>query len=377
MEQLSFWEKLQVLGSNMLEHPLFIILLLSPVILFAFNKKITQKGIIAIYLIVLAIVLFIGNTTLFELFDNMMDGLFMTLYFPNFITLFVVEVLSAVITLTTFIKKDIAKVNRIINIVAFLIIQTMFCLVLTVIQVNNIDIYKENALYSNNDVLTLMQLLMGTFALQIITLVVIYVIDKVTNKLEAKGNSNSIENQIEELKKTKRTLPKNHITHIEKIPEVKVIVKEPEVKLRPMAPAKPLDKTLIKGEKIMPISLNDEIQKEEAKKNKPDLLKPMPEPPKKSDLAFNDEMVFNDFKPEYPEAIAANNIDTNNSLKTPELFDSLPQEIILKPASDHNSFSKKIINDQDSAEELITNLEIVNFDKMVKALKNLKNVYTL
>ena len=76
-------------------------------------------------------VLYVGNTTIFALFDNLMDNIFMTLYFPNFITLFMVELISAIICLISFIKKGINKTNRIVNIVSFVIIQTIFVLILT------------------------------------------------------------------------------------------------------------------------------------------------------------------------------------------------------------------------------------------------------
>ena len=302
MEQLSFTEKLGVLGQNILAHPFFICILLIPVFLIFFNKKITKKAVVLIYVAVLLIVLFVGNTTIFALFDNLMDQLFLTLYFPNFVTLFLVEVISAIICLVTFIKKDITKTSKIINITSFAIIQTLFVLILTVIQANDIDIYKENALYANNDVLTLMQLLMGTFALQILTLAVIKAIDKVTERLDAKEKGEVFERQIR--------LPEGRITHakfsekviirkpqiiekevikevvkepkvIEKIVEkpvekikivekpvekIKIVEKQPEIKLDPVKPIKPLDKTLIGELKINPLDLNEEIIKD---KNKP------------------------------------------------------------------------------------------------------------
>ncbi len=421
MEKLSFFEKLGILGQNILAHPIFICLLLLPVLLIFFNKKITKKAIVLVYIAVILVVLFVGNTTIFELFDNVVDGIFMTLYFPNFITLFIVEVLSAVITLITFLKKDTTKVTKIINVTGFALIQTLFCLVLTVIQVNDIDIYKENALYASNDVLTLMQLLMGTFALQIITIVVVHAINKITDKLDAKENEinqENIQKQIEDLKATKTRLPEGRITHAKVEPEVKIIVKEPEVKLSPAVPIKPLDKNLISGEKIEPIDLNEELKKE---KNKPDLLKPMADPkpfitpkPTVSKEILNQTnnvkiepnketkdyvSAFENFKPEYPNDLQA--VEVTPTTKQPKLQ---PVETVIKPRPfispidqqktiekknsaikqdyskvENKPVSSNLTNAQvvNEEKELITNLEIVDFDKTVKAIKNLKTVYTL
>ncbi len=370
MEQLSFLEKLEVLYQNILAHPFFICILLLPVFLIIFSKKITKKAIVLVYIGVLAIVLFIGNITIFSLFDNLVDGIFMALYFPNFITLFVVEVASAIICLITFLKKDITKVSKIINVTGFAIIQTIFALILTVIEANDIDIYQENALYASNDVLTLMQLLMGTFALQIITLLVVKGIEKVTAKLDGTD---------EKINKHTMKLPEGRITHVnlkdkiiikkpEVIKEKEIIVKEPEIKLDPVKPQKPLDKTLLTNIKINPIDINEEIKKE---KNKPkptikketnevlETIKPTKEVPAKKEeyapkIAKEKENPFDNFKPEFPDK------------KEPKFVNKEVKPDLLKP-----------MEEKQEEKELITNLQIVDFEKMVEAIKNLSIIYTM
>ena len=212
MEELSLLEKFGVLFDNIFQHPLFIILLLVPVIIFLLQKKHGKKAFIFVYLLVILFVLYIGGEVIFELFDNLMNGLFMTLYFPNFITLFVVVVLCSIIALFSFFSKKMYRVNKIINITAFAVIQMLFVLTLTVIRSNDIDIYADNALYSNSDVLTLMQLLIGTFALQLIAIVIINGINKVTDILDKRSTplAEDISEEINNLEKSKKnTLIKN------------------------------------------------------------------------------------------------------------------------------------------------------------------------
>ena len=498
MEQLSFFEKLGVLFQNILAHPVFICILLLPVFLIFFNKKITKKAVVLIYIAVLLVVLFVGNTTVFALFDNLMDNLFLTLYFPNFVTLFLVEVLSAIICLITFIKKDITKTSKIINIISFAIIQTLFILILTIIQTNEIDIYKENALYVNNDVLTLMQLLMGTFALQILTLSVIKAIDKVTERLDAKEKGEVfnqkirlpegrithaklsekviirepkviekivekpvekiIEKPVEKIKIVEKPVEKIIEKPVEKIKivekpvekiiekpveKIKIIEKEPEVKLEPLNPIKPLDKTLIKREKINPLNINEEIIKdlnklkeeqliEEAKKlqenqkeiyqqnkgstlqlsNISNVLKQYIKKAKekikpKSNLKEKDLEI----KPLEPKVDNIINESeeilreiSNGKLDKDEKTFKFVNQIDIKPQKSDTSKSKTkekekietkkpkikeevltpvktlkpiVRNKIPEEKELITNLQIIDFDKTVKAIKNLKIVYTL
>ena len=205
MEELSLLEKFGVLFDNIFEHPLFIILLLVPAIIFLLQKKHGKKAFVFVYLLVIIFVLYIGGEVIFELFDNLMNGLFMTLYFPNFITLFVVVVLCSIIALVSFFSKKMYRINKIINITAFAIIQMLFVLTLTVIRSNNINIYADNALYTNSDVLTLMQLLIGTFTLQVIAILIINGINKVTDILDKRSTplAEDISEQITNLEKTK------------------------------------------------------------------------------------------------------------------------------------------------------------------------------
>ena len=208
MEQLSLFEKFGILFDNIFQHPLFILILLVPVIMFLLQKKHGKKAFVFVYLIVIVLVLLVGGEVIFELFDNLMDGLFMTLYFPNFITLFVAIVLCSIIALFSFFSRKMYKVNKIINIAGFAIIQMLFLLILSLVKAKNIDIYADNALYSNSDVLTLMQLLIGTFTLQIISILIINAINKVTDILDKKSTplASDINDEIKVLEKSKGSL---------------------------------------------------------------------------------------------------------------------------------------------------------------------------
>ena len=229
MKELSLGEKFKILFDNIFEHPLFIVILLVPAIMFLLQKKHGKKGFIFVYLLVIICVLFVGGEVIFELFDNLMDGLFMTLYFPNFITLFGATILCSIIALYSFFSKKMYRVNKIINITAFAIVQMLFLLILSLVKAKNINIYADNALYSNSDVLTLMQILIGTFALEIISILIINGINKVTDILDRRSTPlrEEIEEQITTLERTKRpALIKNIEIDNNKIGYINVADKE-------------------------------------------------------------------------------------------------------------------------------------------------------
>lgn len=204
MEELSFFEKLGVLYENILDHPLFVLIFFVPIILFFLQKRHGKKVFIFVYFLVIFVLLISFGDIIFKLFDNVMDGLFMFLYFPNFITLFLVVVACSLIALISLLNKNINKVNKVINYVSFGIIQSLFALILVTVRVNKVNIYKDNALYTNKDVLTLMQLLIGVFFIQVLSIVIIWLINKATNALDNKANiSSDVKKQILNLSKSK------------------------------------------------------------------------------------------------------------------------------------------------------------------------------
>ena len=204
MEELTFLEKLTVLYENIIDHPLFILLFFVPIILLFLQKKHGKKiFIIAYFLVIFSLLIRFGDI-IFKLFDNLMDGLFMFLYFPNFITLFLVVVVCSLIALISLLSRKINKVSKIINYISFGIVQSLFSLILITVKVNKINIYKDNALYTNKDVLTLMQFLIGTFSVQILSIIIIKLINKATNVLDNKANiSSDVKEEINNLSKTK------------------------------------------------------------------------------------------------------------------------------------------------------------------------------
>ena len=318
MEELSLLEKFGVLFDNIFEHPLFIILLLVPAIIFLLQKKHGKKAFVFVYLLVIIFVLYIGGEVIFELFDNLMNGLFMTLYFPNFITLFVVVVLCSIIALVSFFSKKMYRINKIINITAFAIIQMLFVLTLTVIRSNNINIYADNALYTNSDVLTLMQLLIGTFTLQVIAILIINGINKVTDILDKRSTplAEDISEQITNLEKTKTRNTLGLIKNIE-IDNTKVGYINVADKSKTSKPKlKPFKFDVDKLESIT-LNVPDEkhdVQFEEMFGNQVSLEKPVGE----------NEILFNRVEPVHNETLVIDN-EEKTEVKDTDIKDKISE----------------------------------------------------
>lgn len=191
MEELSFFDKLLVLWDNVLDHPLFIVIFFIPVLLFFLQKRHGKKVfIISYFLVIFTLLIFFGDI-IFKLFDNLMDGLFMFLYFPNFISLFFIILVCSLIALVSLFSKNVNNVSRAINYISFGIIQSLFALILIIVKLHKVNIYKADSLYTDKDVLALMQILTFVFTVQIISNVIIHIINKATESLDNKANFSS------------------------------------------------------------------------------------------------------------------------------------------------------------------------------------------
>ena len=360
MEELSLLDKFKVLFDNILQHPLFIVLLLVPAIIFLLQKKHGTKAFVLVYLLVIVFVLYIGGEVIFELFDNLMNGLFMTLYFPNFITLFVVVVLCSIIALFSFFSKKMFRINKIINITGFAIIQMLFVLTLSVIRSNNIDIYADNALYSNSDVLTLMQLLIGTFALQMISILIINGINKVTAILDKRSTplAEDISDQINDLEKTKKKNTLGLIKNIEidntKVGYINVADKSKtsKPKLKPFK---------FDVDKLESITINVPVEKPSVDFEKMFGEKPL-EPVKVADgIVINSKPTFKD---KFDKAV--NSVKSNIEKKTKNKKVLLPTEksepVIISKLEDKPDLLKPMV---DVTKEAISK-DISNKEDMVK-----------
>ncbi len=385
MAELTFFEKLGILGTNILAHPIFILLLLSPALIFALNKKIKKKFVIAIYLVIIAAVLIVGGGTIFELLDNVIDGIFMVIYFPNFVTLFIIEVASAIMALITFLRKKMLKANKVINITAFAIIQTIFCLILTVVQVNDINVYEENALYANSDVLTLMQLLTGTFAIQIIAVIVFNAIEKVTQILDAKDEAGRKYHNIEKAKQLVKAIP-------EELFEL-----EPIIEGSDMDWVAPLNQSLISKDKIKPISLTEAINEEPKVKEyaTPSVLVSKPkikeEPeiltferqktektPSRMAKTFINPAILKEASERTDKPLVKEALMPSKEKQPPKVTKETPK-VAKAPESLVIDKPKVLppVSPKAKPKELVTGLEILNLEKTIMAINNIQRIYTM
>ena len=229
MPKLTIFEKFDILLDNVLANPLFLILLIVPVVALIINKTKFKKFAVIFYIIATLLIFALNYKYIFVLFDNLTETIVTALMFPTIGLVLAVVIAELVIMLMT-IAKNYRTPVKIINSISFVFIQIMFAIVLKLTENSKIDLSKTDSIYNSIDLGTVMQMMMLTFGLQLVLLLVSKSIDKVTLSLD----NTKVKETHADIADTKLELELPEVTDEETLVPAIVTETEPELLLEPI-----------------------------------------------------------------------------------------------------------------------------------------------
>ena len=165
MNDVSLIEKLKALMNIIVSSPLFLFCFMMGVavlILFIISikqeKKVNKWIFISIWLVLAIIILVNYYSVVLKIIDNLFDALFMSIYFPNITVYFMMLFISNFFFVFSLFRKKISKKFKIINFINALIVDLFLILIMDTVTTNSIDIYDKISMYTNFNVMILMQL---------------------------------------------------------------------------------------------------------------------------------------------------------------------------------------------------------------------------
>lgn len=250
MSKMSFWDKLGILFKVSKSSYLFIViialLLVVGVFLMTTNKK-TAKRNKTIYIIcsvfMLLFLLFSYHKPLGNIFDYMMNNLFITIYFPNLAIYFGAMIVMNIIVWISIFHFKTTDIIRKVNVVVYVVMNYILALVLNVINSEKLDVFTQSSVYKNSKATALIELSSILFVIWIIFLILykvilIYlrkdyqpkkvVVRKVVKKLPKNFEPTSTPDYVyEENTKEKNEWDKESIPEITTPVQIPVIVETP------------------------------------------------------------------------------------------------------------------------------------------------------
>ena len=322
------------------------------------NKKITKAICFIIYVSIFGYLIYMYQGEILNLLDYLMDNVVRLLFFPNLaIYILVLVITNIFIIKSTFSNKD-GNFQKIINIIYFGLFNILFYLIVNNIITNQINVYEQLDIYTNQELLNLIVLNMKIFLIWLFSILIIKFINHISNKVEIRNHA-------------------NHYLNLEQVDDNDELSK-----------VKKVSKT-----KINPYNVyNDYIDVMPVKKEKKDMFIEEQEVEKIQPIldytVFNNDLINNNLEniednlsvPEERVFIKPLNIIDNNPLETKtyeenkevyNLNNKIPTLDELLSFKDDNKNKYQLSLDDNSIEKDIPDINLENYDSIFKENKEI------
>lgn len=204
MTYLTILEKLQILLDMILDSKILLVFIGIIIILSILNllKVINNKKyillLVASLLISLVVDISINYKSLSVTFDNFMNIFFTNIYFPSIYVYIGILVINLITFIISIFNINMKKGYKIINTIIFILNNIFLIIILNVVAENSIDIFSIESLYTNKNLVGILELNVIVFLLWIASLLVMYTVDITsTAVLYKKEKLNSVEEDTE------------------------------------------------------------------------------------------------------------------------------------------------------------------------------------
>ena len=165
MNDFTLLEKLKILMDVIISSPLFLILIACAVILaiFLVFRRVNRTVFISCWVVTLIAIFVKYIKIFFELIDNMFNMFFEALYFPSLSVYLIILAVSNFFLIYSVVSKKVNRKHKILNIVSAVIIDAFLIIIMEIVSRNDISIYDKLTLYSNSNLLVLLELTTSIF----------------------------------------------------------------------------------------------------------------------------------------------------------------------------------------------------------------------
>ena len=193
MEFISIWKMLETVANLILSSPFFIITLVVGILLLALmiysiikNKKMSKGLSIVVWIFLILFILIRYNNYLYSLFDNLINNIFVQIFFPNLATYIIMLISTITIMVYTIIKKSSPRFLKIMNVLFSFLIIFLFILTLDKIVNLNVNIYEQLTVFSDKELLILIELSMLIFVVWVLLLICIKIVRALIKRINNK-----------------------------------------------------------------------------------------------------------------------------------------------------------------------------------------------
>lgn len=244
MLNISLFEKIKTVFNLILTAPYFLLLLVFAIIvyflLFQSTKQKKEEKLyiyVGLYGLILLALVIKYNKEIFAFLDYLVDNLFVVFYFPNLAAYILMILVINVILLVTIFSRRISNTIKKINIATYCLMTYILFLTLDLIAKKNLNFYVSTDIYSNKEIMSLIQINNIVFIIWLMAIVIYKISGRLVEgperfeRVEARKTSTTKKRERVFIPSSKTRLPENFIareakprviyqTRIEKEPDL-------------------------------------------------------------------------------------------------------------------------------------------------------------
>lgn len=160
------------------------------------NKKFKKSIFIVSYIGVLASIIYTYSNKLLTLYDYLVEYIVSNILFPNLALYLLMLLIINIIVIKSVLSNKVKTYIKSINITGFGIMQIFLYFIVRNIIDNNINVYERLSVYTNSDLLVLINLSMQSFLIWMGVLLIIKLVDYLMTINENKVNNKVIDNNL-------------------------------------------------------------------------------------------------------------------------------------------------------------------------------------
>ena len=172
MIRTNIFDKLQVLINIVTNEPFMLIMLilylfLAVVLLYSskLSKKKAKMVFISWYIFMITTISLEYKDKLLGLIDYLINNIIYEFVFPNYLVFIIIFVITNIYVINSIISKNSTKIYKVINITMYSLTSFISFILFYLITKNNINVYNELDVYTNNDITSLIELTMIIFSI--------------------------------------------------------------------------------------------------------------------------------------------------------------------------------------------------------------------
>ena len=202
MTKMSLMDKLAILldvikTSKLCIIVFFVLLFIGYMLVSKSNNMKSKKRVsLVAYLSIIGIIIYIYRNNLGNMFDYMMNNLFIIIYFPNLDVYLAAIIITNIILWVSIFNSKMPVFIKKINVTIYCMITYLMVLVLKIISENNLDVFTQSSVYGNSNAQALIELSSTIFIVWIAFLLIYKVIKSLIIKPKPVPVQKRIEKQV-------------------------------------------------------------------------------------------------------------------------------------------------------------------------------------